>query len=282
MRKFFFREDEIFELLAYKNLLSGAGSYNASQVATQLQCRNFKFVPSFCRDKSDDNYVAFCDESPDIIVIVQSYPDQFPPDLMNRIRRCWSIIPVILFLGCGNVGELRTGTPHSGCFRIYVYEWNNFWNSQLKKYAANERSIFDLPPTCGDDEIFLEAAKNNLTNLSYKNSKKNNANNGVCLIVSNYGALGNDYAMNKLLADYASSLGYSCEFNPQNLCTSPKLVLIDADDCGFSRIIESVQRLRRLFADSEFNVYINSPQLGEIVELRAAGVVGVIPKPFFW
>ncbi|MDR0391193.1 MAG: hypothetical protein LBH59_04760 [Planctomycetaceae bacterium] len=221
---------------------------------------------------------------PDIIIIAQSYPDQFPINFMYWIRNCWSITPVLLLLGVGNGGEVRTGTPLVGCLRIYAHEWNNFWQTQLHNYATNNKSIFDLPPTCGDDEIFLATSKNNPTNLSYKYKySKNNKNpNNICLIISNEGALGNDCAMNKYLADYATSLGYNCVYNHHNLCYSPKLVLIDTDDSGFAGIIESVQRFRCMFADSEFNVYINSPRFNEIAELKSIGVDVVIPKPFFW
>ncbi|MDR2344730.1 MAG: hypothetical protein LBE18_01565 [Planctomycetaceae bacterium] len=219
---------------------------------------------------------------PDIIMIAQSYPDQFPANFMFYIKRRWQITPVILITGVDNCGECRTGTPIAGCLRIYAYEWNEFWYDQLCKFASNNKSIFSMPPTCSDDEIFLAAIKNSSFNLSYENSKNKNSTNKICLIVTHEDVLGNDYAMNKLLADYAISLGYSCEFNRHNLCVSPNLVLIDIDDSRFSCIIESIQRLRCLFADSIFNVYINSPRFNEIAALRDIGVVEVIPKPFFW
>ncbi|MDR2644171.1 MAG: hypothetical protein LBC74_15420 [Planctomycetaceae bacterium] len=218
---------------------------------------------------------------PDIIVIAQSYPDQFSTNFIYWVKHCWSLVPVILLLGASNSGEVRTGMPLMGCLRIYVHEWNNFWYDQLRNYAVNNKSIFDLPPTCGDDEIFL-ALPNKLSKLSYKISKNKINSDDVCLIVSGEGVLGNDYTMNKLLADYASSLGYYCAFNLQNLRVQPKLVLIDTDDSGFGCIIESVQRLRCLFADSKINVYINFPRFNEIAELKRIGVDEVISKPFFW
>jgi hypothetical protein len=222
---------------------------------------------------------------PDIIVIVQSYPDQFPSNFPYWILRCWSIVPVILLLGVGCVGEVRTGRPLAGCFRVYAHEWNEFWYNQLRRYAVNDKSIFDLPRTCSDDEFFLDATKNYLPDSAHKNctsSKSKNVQDNICLIISSEGVLGNDYAMNKLLADYATSRGFSCVFSRQNLCIQPKLVLIDADDSGIEYIVESVQRLRSFFADSEFNVYINSPRFNEIKALRAVGVERVISKPFFW
>jgi hypothetical protein len=233
---------------------------------------------------------------PDIIFIAQSYPDQFPPNFMYLIRRKWSLVPIVLLLGVGAGGEIRTGSPLENYLRIYSYEWNNFWLNQVKNYAAKTKSIFDLPPTSSEDEIILANVKNYSASFSYNNSQNKNANkksnrssnknsnsaNNICLVVSGEGSLGNDYEMNKLLADYAVSLGYVCKFNRQSLPVSPKLVLIDVDDSGFGSIIKSVQRLRCLFADSEFNVYINSPRFNEIAELQSIGVSGIIPKPFFW
>ncbi|MDR1477732.1 MAG: hypothetical protein LBJ00_02190 [Planctomycetaceae bacterium] len=278
----------------------------------------------------------FCCGEPDVVVIAQSYPNQFSQDFLYNILSYWSIVPVILLSGVGCVGELRTGKPLAGCFRLYVHEWNEFWYDQLKRYAKNNKSVFDLPRTYCDDEIFLDAAKNYSsyilpnpinTKVAPKHQKRNNqppnttpkniptpvwavgfapeqplrdatlacsasgilkqleynnAANNICLIVSGEGVLGNDYTMNKLLADYATSRGYSCVFNCQNLPIQPKLVLIDTDDSGIEYIVESVQRLRRFFADSEFNVYINSPRFSEVEALFGVGVDDVISKPFFW
>ncbi|MDR2762521.1 MAG: hypothetical protein LBB88_07985 [Planctomycetaceae bacterium] len=227
---------------------------------------------------------------PDIILIAQSYPDQFPPNFMYQIRRNWSITPTILLIGINAGGEIRTGSPIENYLRIYSFEWNTFWINQLKNYAEKQKSIFDLPPTYSDDEIILATIKNYSSEFSYNNLRKNNStknnpnknSNNICLVVSGEDSLGNDYAMNKLLADYATSLGYNCTFSRQNLRVSPKLTLIDADDSRFDRIIKSVQRLIRSFADSEFNVYINSPRFNEITALQNIGVSRIIPKPFFW
>ncbi|MDR1483197.1 MAG: hypothetical protein LBT09_00075 [Planctomycetaceae bacterium] len=252
---------------------------------------------------------------PDIIFVVQSYPDQFSSNFIYRVRQRWLMTPIILLLGAGNCGERRTGQPLEGCFRIYVHDWNDFWYGQLKNYADNKKSVFDLPPTCEDDEIFLEAAKYDWTawtgnvsqrtdNISQRegNISQDNCNvpqrtgnvlrddcclkggevGRVCLIVSGEGNLGNDYAMNRFLAEYASSRGYRCEFDWRRLSRPPELVIIDVDDSEFVRIIESVQRLRCVFADSEFNVCINSPRFGELLELERCGVGVVMSKPFFW
>jgi hypothetical protein len=225
---------------------------------------------------------------PDIIFVVQSYPDQFTHEFMLRVRRNWSFVPVIFLLGVECGGEVRTGDPLSGSLRIYSYEWNDFWHGQLRKYAAGERTLFDLPQTSGDDEIIAAAIAQERENFLRKKLKGSSIDSelgvsgGICLVVSCDGVLGNDRSMNQLLADYARSFGYRCEYNYRRVCGSPELVLIDVDDSCFCDILEAVRVLRGKFVDSEFRVYVNSPRSEEILELRKIGVAEVVPKPFFW
>ncbi|MDR3183200.1 MAG: hypothetical protein LBT89_09840 [Planctomycetaceae bacterium] len=90
-------------------------------------------------------------------------------------------------------------------------------------------------------------------------------------VVSHFGALGNDAAMNRYLADDWQSLGY--RLVRQILPESPPVLLVAAaDDSPFPVILESIQSLKAMFADNDYAVYINSPRIAEKTELGKLGV----------
>jgi hypothetical protein len=90
-------------------------------------------------------------------------------------------------------------------------------------------------------------------------------------VVSHFGPLGNDAAMNRYLADYWQSLGY--RIVRRILPKSPPVLLVAAaDDSPFSVILESIQSLKAKFADNDYAVCINSPRIAEKTELGKLGV----------
>lgn len=106
----------------------------------------------------------------------------------------------------------------------------------------------------------------------------------TCSLVSYDGPLGNDPAMNRMLAQYHAREGFNINYLAQDLhdCPAPDLILADADDSSFPRILKAVQRLRHRFADTDLNVYIHSPRINEVADLEQIGVRRVLPKPFFY
>ena len=85
--------------------------------------------------------------------------------------------------------------------------------------------------------------------------------------------------MNRLLFDEYKRLGYEPIFSGKTLPDAfTGKILADADDSPPEKILETIQRLRRQFADNDFTVYIDSPRIDEKNGYIQAGVTRVLPK----
>ncbi|MDR2754409.1 MAG: hypothetical protein LBC20_01760 [Planctomycetaceae bacterium] len=214
-------------------------------------------------------------------ILFQSYPGEFSQAVVNRLIALEPLAPILLFLGSASEGELRTGRPLQGCFRFYVHQWNEEYQHQLFLYWNGKPSLFTLPRTLENDEI---AIFHTVSASCPANNRKNNPlSSRNALIISRFETLGNDSAMNQFLADFYRQQGFETSFWVQNTAISlDGKIIADTDDSPFSKILESLQRLRRKFADSTITVYINSPRINEKIDLRNAGVNEIISKPVFW
>ena len=88
----------------------------------------------------------------DLIVFLQSYTKQFSADAVNRLRKLSPLTPMAAVLGEWCRGELRTGSPLIGPFRIYADEWDE---PELLRFRNGNASLWTQPPTLGDDEAIL-------------------------------------------------------------------------------------------------------------------------------
>ncbi|MDR2439746.1 MAG: hypothetical protein LBE12_10315 [Planctomycetaceae bacterium] len=214
-------------------------------------------------------------------ILFQSYPGEFSQAVIDRFIVLEPLAPILLFLGSASEGELRTGYPLQGCFRFYVHQWNEEYQHQLFLYWSGKPSLFTLPRTSENDEIAIFHTVS--TSCPANNRKNIIPSHRSVLIVSRWGTLGNDSAMNQFLADFYRQQGFTTHFGNQNTTISfDGKIIADTDDSPFPKILESIQRLRRKFADSTITVYINSPRINEKIDLRNAGVDEIISKPVFW
>ncbi|MDR0703613.1 MAG: hypothetical protein LBF88_01355 [Planctomycetaceae bacterium] len=215
-------------------------------------------------------------------ILFQSYPDEFSQAIVDQLIIAEPLSPILLFLGSASEGEARTGHPLVGCFRFYVHQWNEKYLHQLSLYWNGKPSLFTLPRTVENDEIAIFHAISACCPVNdCKNASISSHRNA--LIVSRFGTLGNDSAMNQFLAIFYRQQGFDADFlNWSGGSLFDGMIIADADDSPFPKILESVQRLRCDFADSRITVYINSPRINEKNDLRDAGVDEIISKPVFW
>jgi hypothetical protein len=216
-------------------------------------------------------------------ILFQSYPGEFSQTAVDQLITAEPLSPVLLFLGSASEGESRTGQPLVGCFRFYVHQWNEEYLHQLSLYWNDKPSFFTLPRTVENDEIAIfhtvsaSCPVNNCKNDDIPSHRRNT------LVVSHFGTLGNDSAMNRFLAVFYRQQGFETDLlNRHTVSSFDGMIIADADDSPFPKILESVQRLRCDFADSRITVYINSPRINEKNDLRNVGVDKIISKPVFW
>jgi hypothetical protein len=222
-------------------------------------------------------------------VVFQSYPGEFSQSAINRLIIAEPFAPILLFLGAACEGEMRTGCPLNGCFRLYVHQWNDFYRHQLSLHINGNPSLLSLPRTAENDDIVLfQTEAESRWNIRNRVQIQNQTQNRKCVIVSRLGCLGNDFEMNRFFADFYSRQGFRTRIADSKMLQSLAgqsfngIILADIDDSPFWRILQSVQRLRRVFTDSKIAVYINSPRINEKIELQQFGVDEIFSKPVFW
>jgi hypothetical protein len=223
-------------------------------------------------------------------ILFQSYPNEFSQAIVDQLIIAEPLSPVLLFLGSASESETRTGKPLVGCFRFYAHQWNEEYRHQLALLWNAKPSLFTLPRTVENDEIAIFHAiptscpiNNDKNNDKNKNNDDNiSSQQHNALIVSHWGTLGNDSAMNQFLEIFYRQQGLKTDFLNQNTAFSfDGKIIADTDDSPFPKILESIQRLRCDFADSKITVYINSPRINEKNDLQNAGVDEIISKPVF-
>jgi len=96
---------------------------------------------------------------PELIVVAQAYPSQFPQEAIDRLRCLCPLSRVLGLMGSWCEGEMRTGRPWPGSIRIYWHQWLPQCGRQLACMARNECSVWDLPVTATEEERLLLAAE---------------------------------------------------------------------------------------------------------------------------
>jgi hypothetical protein len=118
------------------------------------------------------------DESPDVMIVVQSRPGSVNPRIVETFRRTAPLAGVAAVVGSWCEGETRTGRPSPGVKRLYWYEFPGWWNRQLALRAAgkcpdwarpdglpaqasnaqaSERDANDCPPRRGLVSLYVAA-----------------------------------------------------------------------------------------------------------------------------
>ena len=206
----------------------------------------------------------------DFALFFQSYPHEFLKSDLARLRRENPFAPFFFVLGACCEGMLRTAGPLDSPFYCYAHGWNDEKTEQIRRFLTDQPSIFSLPLTAENDEIALWRAEPADLRPPLLSS---------CLILTHFGPFGNDSAMNRLIADEQRQLGFTPEFCcrlPSAVCRLP--IVADADNAPSEKILETIQRLRRQFADNDFTVYVDSPRIDEKNDYIRAGVTRILTK----
>ncbi len=92
------------------------------------------------------------DADVDLIIFLQSYTKQFSATAVDQLRRRQPLTPMVVVLGAWCAGELRTGTPLIGPFRVFAEEWDEH---ELILFRDAGSSLWTQPSTLGEDETLL-------------------------------------------------------------------------------------------------------------------------------
>lgn len=99
---------------------------------------------------------------PEVIVVAQSYPGQFPAAQIDQLRRLAPLARVLGLSGAWCEGEMRTGKPWPGAIRVYWHQWPARWRHELARTARGLCPAWGLPVTATEEERLLAAAEERL------------------------------------------------------------------------------------------------------------------------
>jgi hypothetical protein len=204
--------------------------------------------------------------TPDVIVVAQSYPGEFTDEQIDDLRRDAPLARVVAVLGTWCEGEMRSGTPWSGAVRVYWHQWKPHCHLEMQRLLAGRESLWNLPPTAGDEERCLTIA-----------ARTHQRGTGLVDIVTD------QYDVFDLLAVACHDRGYEPRWQrtldePQ--ADTPAIVLFDAagDMAGELAKFRRLQVLR----DASAIVLADFPRIADCNRFLQAGATAVLSRPFFW
>ncbi|GEM_PF-4397042 len=242
---------------------------------------------------------------PELIILLQAYPGEYPEEWVNRLRGVVPLAPVVAVLGSLCEGETRSGTPCPGVFRLYWYEWDSIGEPQFERWTQDELCLWNLPAASIDLDHRLFLGTYEKPPPVQGRGKAENSVGGV-------GICTRDWAMFDWLRDVCQQRGFrstwirwgsavaSCpELRPRNTLRagsakcSPPFSAIASLSAGVrlqGLIIDLMEdmALRTFFPDGVFDTWPRVPMLmladfpreDEIARCRQIGV-RVLSKPVY-
>ncbi len=95
---------------------------------------------------------------PDVIVIAQSFPQQFSHGDIDRLRRLAPLSRILVLLGSWCEGETRSGQPLPAAIRIYWHQWHARAERELRRLIQRQCPSWGLPVTATEEERLLASA----------------------------------------------------------------------------------------------------------------------------
>lgn len=198
--------------------------------------------------------------APEMTVLAQSFPGEFDPADVARLRQLVPLSRILGLLGSWCEGEMRSGKPLLGVVRIYWHQWSARWHRELDRLHRGRCPSWGLPPTAiEEDRLLLEADDPRPTRQ------------GLIVVFTHLPQVA------ECLAAACQSLGYSTVSlpptrNPQ--VSGAVAALFDvADDHP------DLARMAALLAPVPTIAVLGFPRIDDYVQAQAAGAAAVLSKP---
>jgi CheY-like chemotaxis protein len=214
--------------------------------------------------------------TPDVIVVAQAYPGQFPPAELDGLRRRAPLARVVLLLGSWCEGEMRSGRPSPGVIRIYWHQAPARSERQLRRILAGRDSIWDLPATATEEERLLAASTSEWPRTTpLSPCGRGVGGEGVVVIVTRRAE------MQGVLAAVCRECGYATVWlrEPEAArVEGAAAAIFDASDAGPPELDE-IRHLSAALAPAPIVVLMDFPRIDDLDRLLSAGVSAILAKP---
>ena len=227
-------------------------------------------------------------------VLCRSFPSEFSPADVERLRRIAPLAPIALVAGTLCEGENRTGATFPGTRRFYPETWRSTGRREFFRFFAESAGLFAASPleTWGDwrvakarrdakrDETAAESA---LTSKKTEESARPGKSAEAVAIFP-----GGDAALGRLLRDEFAARGASVRLGAIRRLErfadfSPTRVVVDATDLAAASLLDELRAIRAAFPAAALDVLGFAPRRDEIELLErksGLGAVRVVAKPF--
>jgi hypothetical protein len=102
-------------------------------------------------------WLAAGEASPELIVLAQARPGQFPQRQIDDLQRAAPFARIVALLGSQCEGDTRTGQPWPGVRRAFWYQWPARWQAELARRRENGSPSWGQPRTANEEELLVSS-----------------------------------------------------------------------------------------------------------------------------
>lgn len=202
-----------------------------------------------------------------LVVIAQSRRDQYSSELIEQIRRQFGHTPIVTVLGSWCEGELRSGEPWPGVYRVYWHQWLGRFETFVEQLKENGITNWHAPPTSSvADQILMPRAKASESRIQ-------------CVGISSW-----TQPNFEQLQDAIKHMGWQSRWVERstwdastNQLFNPICVEADAYNPSVDKRLDW---LRSEFPAAAYVMVLNFPRAHDVQELSERGIFQVVSKPF--
>ncbi|MBR5710193.1 MAG: hypothetical protein IKX40_05505 [Thermoguttaceae bacterium] len=209
--------------------------------------------------------------SPDVVVMLQSYPGEYSIPEMERIIQSNPIASLILVTSSWGEGERRTGTPIRDAIRIAWYDFPCWFKRQKTLFDAGRLSQLSLPLSASDAQRAELDSQNEFPART----------NDVFWIFSDSAVqretLSRFYAP---LGAQVWSGGMTTAFPEQFPLAHPARIVVFPDFLS-DGVFKRIAQLKELNPNAAIYVIVYQPRIEEIESLRSNGADEILSPEFY-
>lgn len=230
----------------------------------------------------------------DFFVLCRSFPSEFSPADVERLRRIAPLAPIALVAGTLCEGENRTGATFPGTRRFYPETWRSTGRREFFRFFAESAGLFAASPleTWGDRRVAAvrrsakggETASASALTLgkTEKLARPEKSAEAVAIFP------GGDAALGRLLRDVFAERGASVRLGAFRRLERfadfrPTRVVVDAVDLAAANLLDELRTIRAAFPAAALDLLGFAPRCDEIEffeQKSGLGAVRVVAKPF--
>jgi hypothetical protein len=206
-------------------------------------------------------------EAPDLILLAQRWPGEFPPGELDELQRAAPLARIIGLVGAWSEGEGRSGRPWPAMTRVLASNWPAWLGQELERLARGEAPSWSLPVTTRDDERLLHASQS----LPARRT-------GLIVVIAER------EAASGAIADACRLRGYATvSLRPGAVAAAGVAGAVAAvwdttsEQSGDAALVD---RLRKSLGHIPLLALLDFPRDQHVAAARSAGVAAVMAKPY--